>query len=104
MIRQYKFRLYPTSKQRDRLTAMLRDHCELYNAALEHRREAYRRAKVTVRCTQQQAELTAIRIERPDQAVWSFTSQQHTLRRLDKAFRAFFRRVKAGEKDRKSVV
>jgi putative transposase len=29
--------------------------------------------------------------------VWSFTSQQQTLRRLDKAFGAFFRRVKAGE-------
>jgi putative transposase len=29
---------------------------------------------------------------------WSFSSQQATLRRLDKAFAAFFRRVKAGEK------
>jgi putative transposase len=96
-VKAYKFRLYPTSKQRDRLAAMLRDHCELYNAALEHRREAYRRAKVTVRGVQQMAELTAIRVERPDQAVWSFTSQQQTIRRLDKAFAAFFRRVKAGE-------
>jgi len=33
-------------------------------------------------------------------ARWSFSSQQATLRRLDKAFEAFFRRVKAGETPR----
>jgi putative transposase len=32
-----------------------------------------------------------------DHARWSFSSQQATLRRLDKAFAAFFRRVKAGQ-------
>ncbi|MGW1846940.1 RNA-guided endonuclease InsQ/TnpB family protein [Streptomyces sp. NPDC001966] len=31
------------------------------------------------------------------QARWSFSSQQATLRRLDKAFAAFFRRVKSGD-------
>ncbi|GAA0719635.1 RNA-guided endonuclease TnpB family protein [Dactylosporangium roseum] len=98
MIRNYVFRLYPTSPQRDRLTAMLHDHCELYNAALEHRREAYRRAGASIRAVEQMAELTDMRAARPDQAVWSFTSQQQTIRRLDKAFKAFFRRIKAGEK------
>src|SRR5262249_39106762 len=33
----------------------------------------------------------------PDQARWSFSSQQATLRRLDKAMQAFFGRVKAGQ-------
>ncbi|WBB94174.1 transposase [Verrucosispora sp. WMMC514] len=98
MIRMYSFRLYPTSRQRDALTAMLAAHCELYNAALQERRDAYRKAGATIRATQQMAQLTDIRTARPDQAVWSFTSQQQTLRRLDKAFQAFFRRVKAGEK------
>lgn len=97
MLRMYVFRLYPTSPQRDRLTAMLRDHCELYNAALQERRDAYRTHGVSIRATQQMAQLTEIRAARPDHAVWSFTSQQQTLRRLDKAFRAFFRRVKAGQ-------
>ncbi|MFH8739446.1 RNA-guided endonuclease InsQ/TnpB family protein, partial [Streptomyces sp. NPDC017964] len=32
------------------------------------------------------------------QGRWSFSSQQATLRRLDKAFAAFFRRVKSGER------
>jgi putative transposase len=35
-----------------------------------------------------------MRAVRPDQAVWSFSSQQATLRRLNKAFDGFFRRVK----------
>lgn len=97
MIKAYKFRLYPTSPQRDRLTAMLRDHCELYNAALEERRTAWGRAGVSVSYFDQTAQLTDMRSARQDQAAWSYTSQQRTLRRLDKAFKAFFRRVKAGE-------
>gem|GEM_PF-5147377 len=33
-----------------------------------------------------------------DQARWSFSSRQATLRRLDKAFVAFFRRARVGER------
>jgi putative transposase len=40
--RAYKFRAYPTRPQEDRAAALLRDHCDLYNAALEERREARR--------------------------------------------------------------
>ena len=42
----------------------------------------------------QSAQLTEIRAARPDQAVWSFSSQQATLRRLDRAFAGFFGRVR----------
>lgn len=93
----YKYRLYPTRPQAIRLTGMLAAHCELYNAALQERRDAYRTRRAPVKASAQMAQLTAIREARPDQAAWSFTSQQQTLRRLDKAFAAFFRRVKAGE-------
>jgi putative transposase len=41
---------------------------------------------------------TGIREVRPDQAVWSFSSQQATLRRVHTAFAGFFRRVKARQK------
>ncbi|MFF5206098.1 helix-turn-helix domain-containing protein [Streptosporangium sp. NPDC000396] len=44
MRRSYKFLLRPTSKQAAALAACLEDHRVLYNAALEHRRTAYRRA------------------------------------------------------------
>lgn len=77
---------------------MLRAHCTLYNAALQERRDAYRHvSKTTVRYSQQSGQLKDIRAFDPDQARWSFSSQQATLRRLDKAFAAFFRRVKAAE-------
>jgi putative transposase len=77
----------------------LEDHRQLYNAVLTERREAYHRARATVRYADQSAQLKEIRRADPDgQGRWSFSSQQATLRRLDKAFAAFFRRLKAGQK------
>ncbi|MEU1272673.1 transposase [Streptomyces sp. NPDC005799] len=100
MIRAYKFLMRPTVGQAAALGDMLRDHCSLYNGALQERRDAYRHAsKTTVRYGQQSAQLKDIRALDPEcQGRWSFSSQQATLRRLDKAFVAFFRRVKAGGK------
>ncbi|MGW8849980.1 RNA-guided endonuclease InsQ/TnpB family protein [Streptomyces xiamenensis] len=98
MIRAYKFLMRPTIGQQGVLAAMLRDHRTLYNAALQERRDAYRHAsKTSVKYGQQSGQLKDIRGFDPDHARWSFSSQQATLRRLDKAFAAFFRRVKAGE-------
>ena len=97
MKRAYVFSLDPTRGQAGRLDECLRDHRRLYNAALEHRRTAYARAHVNIRYGQQAGELSAIRADDVEQGRWSFSSQQATLRRLDVAFRAFFRRVKAGE-------
>ncbi|GAA3476056.1 transposase [Streptomyces yanii] len=98
MIRAYKFLLRPTVGQQIALGEMLLDHCALYNGALQERRDAYRHAsKTTVRYGQQSAQLKEIRAFDPErQGRWSFSSQQATLRRLDKAFAAFFRRIKAG--------
>ncbi|WP_326793733.1 transposase (plasmid) [Streptomyces sp. NBC_00841] len=99
MIRAYKFLLRPTARQDQALREMLRDHCSLYNGALQERRDAYRHtSRTTVRYGQQSAQLKDIRAFDPErQGRWSFSSQQATLRRLDKAFAAFFRRVKAAE-------
>ncbi|WP_169986107.1 RNA-guided endonuclease TnpB family protein [Microbispora sp. H10836] len=97
MRRSYKFLLRPTSKQSAALVAFLEDHRQLYNAALEHRRTASRKAGVTVRYGDQSGELKHIRADDPEgQGRWSFSSQQATLRRLDKAFAAFFKRVREG--------
>ncbi|MFD4977418.1 RNA-guided endonuclease InsQ/TnpB family protein [Streptomyces sp. NPDC058424] len=100
MIRAYKFLLRPTVRQSQALGEMLRDHCSLYNGALQERRDAYRHSsKTSIKYGQQSAQLKEIRAFDPErQGRWSFSSQQATLRRLDKAFQAFFRRVKAGEK------
>jgi len=40
--RTYRYRLYPTGRQRAALEAQLAFACELYNAALEQRRDAWR--------------------------------------------------------------
>ncbi|MFE2586549.1 RNA-guided endonuclease InsQ/TnpB family protein [Streptomyces sp. NPDC059378] len=98
MIRAYMFLLRPTARQAVALGEMLRDHCSLYNGALQERRDAYRHtSKTTVRYGGQSAQLKEIRAFDPErQGRWSFSSQQATLRRLDRAFQAFFCRVKAG--------
>lgn len=100
MRRSYKFALAPTSRQSTALTEMLRDHCLLYNAALQERRDAYRHvSKTPIGYGQQSAQLKDIRCEDPNgQGRWSFSSQQATLRRLNRSFDAFFRRVQAGKK------
>ncbi|MEU9378678.1 transposase [Streptomyces sp. NPDC048255] len=100
MIRAYKFLMRPTVGQQIALGEMLRDHCSLYNGALQERRDAYRHAsKTSIKYGMQSGQLTDIRAFDPArQGRWSFSSQQATLRRLDKAFAAFFRRIKAGDK------
>ncbi|MFE2286468.1 RNA-guided endonuclease InsQ/TnpB family protein [Streptomyces sp. NPDC059443] len=99
MIRAYKFLMRPTTGQAIALGEMLRDHCSLYNGALQERRDAYRHvSKTSVKYGMQSAQLKEIRAFDPErQGRWSFSSQQATLRRLDKAFAAFFRRVKSGD-------
>ncbi|MGW1734225.1 RNA-guided endonuclease InsQ/TnpB family protein [Streptomyces sp. NPDC001999] len=99
MIRAYKFLMRPTTGQRIALGEMLRDHCSLYNGALQERRDAYRHpSKTSIKYGMQSAQLRDIRAFDPDrQGRWSFSPQQATLRRLDKAFAAFFRRIRAGQ-------
>jgi putative transposase len=92
--RAYKFRAYPTRPQQGRAVRLLRDHCDLYNAALQERRDAWRMRMVPVGYSDQSAQLREIREADPDgQGRHSFTAQQQTLRRLDATFRAFFRRA-----------
>ena len=97
MRRAYRFRLRPTARQHVALGQCLASHRELYNAALQERRDAWRLRETSVSYGDQSAQLKDIRAARPDVAAWSFSSQQATLRRLNRAFAGFFRRIKAGE-------
>jgi putative transposase len=68
---------------------LLADHCDLYNAALIERREAWRIRRVGIGYGAQSAQLKDIRRADPDgQGRHSFTAQQQTLRRLDAVFAA----------------
>ncbi len=96
VLKTYKYRLFPTRAQCKLLGATL-DLCrELYNAALQERRDAYRMAGQSLTFAHQSAELPECKRERPDlNGVYSQVLQD-VLHRVDKAFQAFFRRVKAG--------
>jgi putative transposase len=101
MKRAYKFRAYPTGQQEPRAVKLLADHCDLYNAALEERREAWRLCQVPVGYGEQSAQLRGIRADDPHgHGRHSFTAQQQTLRRLNATFTAFFKRAKAAKQAR----
>ena len=97
MRRAHTFRLRPTARQHVALGQCLASHLELYNAALQERRDAWRLKGIGVSYGDQSAQLKEIREIRRELAAWSFSSQQATLRRLNRAFASFFRRVNAGQ-------
>src|SRR5215472_14652748 len=88
----YKYRIEPNRMQAGAPAGMLADFCQLYNAALEQRIEAYRRRSISLQYGNQALELKAVRCAAPALARWSFSSEQQVLRRLDKTFKAFFAR------------
>jgi putative transposase len=98
MRRAFKFRAYPTDPQEGRAARLLADHCDLYNAALEERREAWRMRGASVSYGVQSAQLKDIRQADPQgQGRHSFTAQQQTLRQLNTVFAAFYTRTKNGK-------
>lgn len=99
MKRSFKYPVAATSRQSALATQMLADHCDLYNAALQERRDAYKTRGISVSYGTQSEQLKDVRrFDAEGQGRWSFSSQQQTLRRLNKSFQSFFNRVKKGEK------
>lgn len=97
MIRSFELQLRPTTSQRRSFEYILADSCETYNAGLQERRDAWKLERKNIGYYDQCAELTELRKD-PQFSVISIEIQREPLRRLDRAFGAFFRRCKAGEK------
>ncbi|MBV9788015.1 MAG: transposase [Chloroflexi bacterium] len=97
MRKAFKYKLYPTRQQEAAMLTMLETHRRLYNRALAERKDAWEQERRSVSYVDQSAQLKIERTTNPYLALTNFSSCQATLRRLDKAFQAFFRRVKAGE-------
>ena len=95
--RKVTYRLYPTEGQEARMLDMKGAHMRLYNAFLEQRRLTWRRQGISLGKSEQSAELTRLRQEDSDMGALNAQSSQVTLNRVDLAFQAFFRRVKAGQ-------
>nr|WP_255333846.1 transposase [Thiomonas sp. FB-Cd] len=89
--------MYPNAAQMARLEARARLHCELYNAPLEERIDAWHKARKSISYDEQQNVLPQIKADRPELNELGSHALQQTLRRLDLAFQSFFRRVKAGQ-------
>src|SRR5438874_10359180 len=85
MNKTYQFRLYPTKKQQTTLNEWLALCCEVYNAALQERRDAYRVAGVSLGYAHQSAELPACKQVRPE--LFRVNSQvvQDAVKRVDRA-------------------
>jgi putative transposase len=93
----FKYKLQPTAEQEGTMAFVLRRCRELYNAALQERRDAWQMRGVSVTVASQSAQLPAIKDARPEYRDIHSQVLQDVLARLDRAFQAFFRRVQAGE-------
>ena len=98
MRKAFRYRLYPTKAQEAELFNQLQLCRNLYNAGLEERIGAYRKAKASRNYYDQANLLGEIKEALPEyKGVYSQVLQD-VLKRLEKAYQAFFRRVKAGQK------
>jgi putative transposase len=98
MRQAFLYRLYVNKTQSDKLDNLLRLARQLYNAALQQRRDAWKYQHKSLNYYDQANQLKEVRNEIPEFAQLNFSATQDMLRRLDKSFKAFFRRVKSGDK------
>ena len=87
-----KFRVYPTKRQKREIFRQLNNHRDLYNFCLNERIDTYKLTKKSPSCFDQ------IKANVPKfKNSCNVSSLQQTVRRLDKSFQNFFRRVKHGD-------
>ena len=98
VVKSFKFRAYVSKQGHQQLDRMLVDHCELYNAALENRKLAYKYHKESISKFDQFKELTLVRQDDPKWSSEHAFIARGTITRVDRAFSGFFSRVKRGEK------
>lgn len=96
-LRKVTYRMYPNAAQTERLTELLGLHQRVYNTALEQRISAYQERGESLNFASQCKDVTLWRKQCAALAEVNAQSLQVTVKRLDLAYQAFFRRVKAGE-------
>jgi putative transposase len=98
MLKTYKFRLYPTKSQRSKMGRTL-DLCRwVYNQTLAYRKDAWEKEGRSTSKYETNNLLPNWKVEKPDLNDVYSQVLQNTQERVDLALKAFFRRVKAGEK------
>lgn len=96
MKRAYRYRIYPKPAQITKLENTFSMCRHLYNWSLKERIESYQKEEISITYNSQQNNLPELKKERPwFKSVYSQVLQD-TLRRLDRAYQNFFRRIKEG--------
>jgi putative transposase len=95
VILTYRYRLLPLKNQHRALERLCEDQRLLYNAALEERIDCYGKTGKTLSYMDQCKGITQCRRELPEMGSLPLNVQRWTIKRLDEAFQAFFRRLKA---------
>jgi len=98
MRKTFKYRLYPTKKQVKKLNESLAECRWLYNHLLEMRTTAYEQEGKRLSLSEQQETLPMLKVERPCLKGVHSQVLQNVAVRVEEAMKAFFRRLKAGEK------
>ena len=98
VLRVLKCRLYPTAIQAHRLTEYIDASRHVFNQALEHRINAVRPGGKGINYAVQQKQLTFQRKANPALAAMPCEIHRDGLRRVDSAFKHFFRRCREGAK------
>ena len=98
MLKAFRYRLYPTKAQKTKIDATLESLRWVYNETLAIRKNSWEQEKKTLSLFKTNKLLTQWKKEHPElNNVFSQVLQDAQVR-VDLAFKAFFRRVKAGEK------
>ena len=97
MIKTYQYRIYPTFKQAKILYAWFEALRNLYNQGLFWRKDVYNKTGESVDWITQANTLPELRQASSTFNMMHIDVLQDVLRRLDKAYQSFFRRVKTGE-------
>ena len=98
MRRTFKYRIFPTHKQTTVLEQTFDCCCWLYNYLLEQRKNAWESEKKNLSRYDQSNLLKGLKQDYPFLNNTHSQVFQNVAMRIDLAFRAFFRRVKSGEK------
>ena len=93
----FKYKLKATPEQERKLGRALMLCRHVYNAAIEERSEAWRMRGVSVTYYQQQAELPGIKEALPEYTEVNAQVLQDVVQRVDRAFQAFFLRIREGQ-------
>jgi putative transposase len=94
IVRNYVFRIYPNKEQEDRLVFWLKECNWLYNYFVEERKKVWETEQKSISFYDQQKEIPILRQNRKSLELIYSDVLYHVPKRVDLAFKQFFRKIK----------